>query len=126
MLVVNGIKLVVVYQLHQVGKLHGHHSIFFQDDLHTCHKINYIGYMCQYIISKQQIRFYTFCNQFFCQPGAKKINDSQNKAAGTGTLTQFYTSQRVIDYTLYPDQVRPYDPNAELNRGGDNFWVFIR
>lgn len=57
---------------------------------------------------------------------AKKINDSQNKAAGTGTLTQFYTSQRVIDYTLYPDQVRPYDPNAELNRGGDNFWVFIR
>jgi hypothetical protein len=57
---------------------------------------------------------------------AKQINDRHNKAAGTARLANFYTSQRVLDYTFYPDLVQPYDPNAESNRGGDNFWVFIR
>jgi hypothetical protein len=56
----------------------------------------------------------------------KNINASHNRNAGSGNLTAFYTRERVLDFTFYPDNVSPYDPNAERNRGGDDFWVYVR
>jgi hypothetical protein len=56
----------------------------------------------------------------------KFINAKQNTAGGGGSITGFYTKQRVLDFTFYPDNVSPYDPNAERNRGGDDFWVYVR
>jgi hypothetical protein len=57
---------------------------------------------------------------------AKRINADQNRDAGSGKLTGFYTSQRVLDFTQYPEQVQPYDPSAETNRGGDDFYVVVK
>jgi len=57
---------------------------------------------------------------------AKLINYVHNGNAGSGRLTSFFTKQRVLDFTQYPDQVQPYDPSAESNRGGDDFWVHIK
>jgi ZU5 domain len=57
---------------------------------------------------------------------AKMINGAHNQAAGSGNLTNFYTSQRVLDFTQYPEQVQPYDPTVATNRGGDNFWVVAK
>ncbi len=57
---------------------------------------------------------------------AKNINNDQNNSGGAGNLTNFYRVQRVLDFTQYPDQVQPYDPALETNRGGDDFWVHIK
>jgi hypothetical protein len=56
---------------------------------------------------------------------AKFINNDHNQNAGSGNLTGFYRVQRVLDFTQYPEQVQPYDPSAESNRGGDDFWVHV-
>jgi hypothetical protein len=56
----------------------------------------------------------------------KNINRKQNENAGRSNLSNFYTRERVLDFTFYPDNVSPYDPNAERNRGGDDFWVYVR
>jgi hypothetical protein len=57
----------------------------------------------------------------------KEINAAHNSGAGGGRLSSnFYLRERVLDFTLYPEQVQPYDPSAESNRGGDSFWVHIK
>ena len=56
----------------------------------------------------------------------KRINDDHNKKAGIGNLSGFYRIQRILDFTNYPEQVQPYDPNAESNRSGDDFWVYVK
>jgi len=57
---------------------------------------------------------------------AKNINFEHNLKAGSARLTNFYLAERVLDFTQYPEQVQPYDPNAESNRGGDDFWVYVK
>jgi VCBS repeat-containing protein len=58
---------------------------------------------------------------------AKRINASHNGAAGGVNLSiKFFGRERVLDFTQYPDQVQPYDPSAESNRGGDDFWILIK
>ena len=57
---------------------------------------------------------------------AKNINFDQNQKAGSGRLTNFYLTERVLDFTQYPELVQPYDPSAESNRGGDDFWVYVK
>ena len=56
----------------------------------------------------------------------KIVNDKHNIKAGSGKLTTFFNQQRVLDFTVYPEQVQPYDPNAVSNRGGDDFWVHVK
>jgi hypothetical protein len=56
----------------------------------------------------------------------KRISAAHNRAAGSGKLSGFFRNERVLDFTQYPERVQPYDPSAESNRGGDDFWVYVR
>jgi len=56
----------------------------------------------------------------------KRISRDHNQAAGGGKLSGFFRTERVLDFTQYPEQIQPYDPSAESNRGGDDFWVYVK
>lgn len=50
------------------------------------------------------------------------INATQNTNAGSGTLSQWYLRERVIDLTVYPD---PPDGTIPFKGNGDSFWVHV-
>ena len=76
---INGIKLVFFDKSHQVRKLHCYYSCFFQGNFHSSDKIVDIRYMCQHVVTKNQISPDSLINKILLsKAGAKKIDNGIN------------------------------------------------
>src|ERR1051325_3434246 len=59
MLMVNRVELIFAHEPHQMRELHGNYSRALQQHLQACDKVVDVGYMCEDIVSEQQIGLFS-------------------------------------------------------------------
>src|SRR6185503_7556056 len=81
MLVVNRVELIFVHEPHQMRELHGNHSRALQQHLQACDKVVDVGYMCEDIISEQQIGLFSLRDKLTGGFYTEEFNERRNSFA---------------------------------------------
>jgi hypothetical protein len=75
---IDGIELILAYQLEEMRKLHGYHATGLQQDLHPGHKIVQIGHVRENVIADQKIGSPIFLTDLCSAIAPKELNDRWN------------------------------------------------
>src|SRR5258708_25580395 len=78
MLVIDGVKLVLYHEPHQVWKLHGDDAGGFQENSHSSDKIVNVRNVGQYVIAKKQVGLLAFGHKFTRGVTIEELHERRN------------------------------------------------
>src|SRR6266853_1938221 len=94
-LVVNGVKLVLRHQPHEMRKLHSDHTVWREHDLHAADEVVQVGHVGEHVVTEQQV-----CVPVFTQDLARRLYPEELHTGRNALLGRHFG---YIGRWLYPE-----------------------